>query len=117
MKSLRIDSCSFGRLIIDGKPYTDDLIIHPDGKIVGPWWRHRGHRLSWNDLTDLIDATPEIIIAGTGVSGMVKPDKDLEKKLSDLSIKFIASPNQKAIETFNEIVSRKRVGACFHLTC
>jgi hypothetical protein len=117
MKTLKIDSCSFGRLVIDGKAYTDDLIIHPDGKILGPWWRRRGHQLSWDDLTDLIDAAPEVIVAGTGVSGMVKPDKDLEKKMSYLSIEFIAAPNQEAIATFNELVSKKRVGACFHLTC
>jgi len=117
MKTFKIDSCSFGRITINGKPYTDDLIIHPDGKIVGPWWRERGHQLSWNDLTDLIESAPEIIIAGTGVSGMVKPDKGLEEKLSHISIEFIAAPNQRAMETFNELVSKKRVGACFHLTC
>jgi len=102
-------SCSFGRLFINGNPYTDDLIIHPDGKIVGPWWRQRGHQISWNDLTDLIDAAPEVIVAGTGVSDMVKPDKDLEKNLSHLSIEFIAAPNQKAMETFNDLISKKRV--------
>jgi len=35
MKSLRIDSCSFGSIVINGKTYTDDLIIYPDGKIEG----------------------------------------------------------------------------------
>lgn len=58
MKSLKIDSCSFGTLIINGKPYTDDLIIHPDGKILKPWRRKRGHQLSLDDLRELIGRHP-----------------------------------------------------------
>ena len=116
-KSLRIDSCSFGALIINGKTYPSDLIIFPDGEVVGPWRRNRGHQLSQEDITELIESSPEIIIAGTGVSGMVKPEKRLEKTLSNLGIQFIAAPNQEAIELFNHWASKKRVGACFHLTC
>ena len=46
MKLERIDSCSFVTLCINGKPYTDDLIIHPDGKILKPRRRKRGYQLS-----------------------------------------------------------------------
>jgi len=117
MKSVRINSCSFGTLIINGKPYTDDLIIHPDGKILKPWRRKRGHQLSMDDLRELIDSSPEVIVAGTGMSGGVIPDRNLEEDLSKLAIKFIAAPNEKAIKVFNELVLDKRVGAGFHLTC
>ncbi|MBL7205490.1 MAG: hypothetical protein ISS63_14370 [Desulfobacteraceae bacterium] len=117
MKSLRIDSCSFGTLVINGKPYTDDLIIHPDGKILKPWRRKRGHQLSLDDLRELIDSSPEVIVAGTGVSGGVIPERNLEEDLSKLAIDFIAAPNEKAIRVFNELVQEKRVGAGFHLTC
>ena len=117
MKTLRIDNCSFGSLVINGKTYTDDLVIYPDGEIMGPWRRKRGHQLSIDDMRELIDAAPEIIIAGTGVSGGVMPDKDLEKELSKLAIKFIAASNQKAIQIFNDLEPDNRVGACFHLTC
>ncbi len=117
MKALRIDSCSFGTLVINGKPYTDDLIIHPDGKILKPWRRKRGHQLSMADLRELIDSSPEVIVIGTGVSGGVIPDRNLEEDLSKLAIEFIAAPNEKAIKAFNGLVPGKRVGAGFHLTC
>ena len=117
MKSLKIDSCSFGTLIINGKLYTEDLIINPDGKILMPWRRKRGHQLSMDDLRDLIDSSPEVIVAGTGVSGGVIPDRQLEEDLSKLAIEFIAVPNEKAIKAFNELAKEKRVGAGFHLTC
>lgn len=117
MKSLRIDKCSFGTLVIDGKTYTDDLIILPDGQILKPWWRRQGHQLTMDDLDDLIDSAPEVIVAGTGVSGNMKPEKTLSKELSRLAIELIAEHNAKAIEVFNKIGPEKRVGACFHLTC
>ena len=117
MKTLRIEQCSFGVLVINGETYTDDLIILPDGKILKPWWRQRGHQLTTVDLEKLLNASPEVIIAGTGVSGGVKPDHNLKKNLSLLAIELIAEPNEKAIKIFNKLPPEKRVGACFHLTC
>ena len=117
MENIKIDSCSFGTLVIDGMTYTDDLIILPDGEILKPWRRKRGHQLSMDDLRELIDSSPEVIVAGTGVSGGVIPDRNLEEDLSKLGIDFIAAPNEKAIKAFNELMQDKRVGAGFHLTC
>ena len=115
--TLRIESCSFGTLVIDGKTYTDDLIILPDDKILKPWWRQQGHHLTMDDLRDLIESSPEVIVAGTGISGNMKPDHNLVKDLSRLAIELIAEPNNKALEIFNKMEPGKRVGACFHLTC
>ena len=117
MKIVKIDECSFGRLIINGKTYTDDLIIRPDGSILEPWQRKRGHGISMDDLRELMDSSPEVIVAGTGMSGGVKPDKDLEKDLVKRGIEFIAAPNEEIIQVFNELAPKRRVGAGFHLTC
>ena len=117
MKAMKIDNCSFGTVVINGKTYRDDLIILPNGEILKPWWRKRGHQLSMDDLQDLIGSSPEVIVAGTGVSGGVKPDKNLERDLTKLAIEFIAVPNEEAIKIFNKLAPKKRVGAGFHLTC
>ena len=114
---MKIDSYSFGSLVINGKTYTDDLIILPDGKILKPWWRTQGHQLTMNDLRELIDSSPEIIVVGTGVSGRVIPDKSLEPDLAKLSIELIAVPNEEAIKVFNQLAPEKRIGGGFHLTC
>ena len=117
MEAMIIDKCSFGTIVIDGKTYTEDLIILPGGDILKPWWRKRGHGLTMDDLQALLDAAPEVIIAGTGVSGGVKPDENLESDLEKLAIEFIAARNEKAIKIFNELITSRRVGAGFHLTC
>lgn len=112
-----IDRCEFGSIVIDGKEYGSDLIIYPDGHVDEPWLRKAGHRLSSDDIDNLIKSEPEVIIAGTGVSGLMKPDRELEKLLHQRGIKFLPAPNMKAMELYNELCPRKRVGACFHLTC
>ena len=112
-----IDTFSFGSIVIDGKKYVSDLVIFPDGHVVDSWRRKSGHRLSRDDISMLIESEPDVIIAGTGVSGLVIPDKALAKNLSQTGIDFIYAPNQKAIEHYNELISKKRIGACFHLTC
>jgi hypothetical protein len=40
----RIDHYEFGRIIIDGREETKDLIILPD-RVVRNWWRQEGHAL------------------------------------------------------------------------
>ena len=114
---MKIDSYSFGSLVINGKTFRDDLIILPDGKILEKWWRKQGHQLTMDDLQELIDSSPEIIVVGTGVSGRVIPAKRLEADLAKLSIELIALPNEKAIDVFNQLASEKRIGGGFHLTC
>ncbi len=117
MKTVKIDGCSFGSIVINGRTYTDDLIIRPDGRILKPWRRKRGHQLTMDDLQDLIDSAPEIMVVGTGMSGGVKPDKNLKAGLAKLNIEFIAASNEEAITLFNRLASEKRVGAGFHVTC
>ena len=112
-----IDTFAFGSIVIDGRKYTSDLIIYPDGRVVTSWRRKKGHRLSSDDISELIVSQPEVIIAGTGVYGLVKSEKDLQKMLQKRGIEFFPARNKKAMKFFNELSSKKRIGACFHLTC
>ena len=114
---MKIEAYSFGRMIIDGKQYTSDLLIYPDGRVEDAWYRKKGHELSTGDISGLIQAGPEIIIAGTGASGLMKPEKDLEKRLVQKGIRFISLPSIEAVERYNNLSLEKPVGACFHLTC
>lgn len=117
MKTMKINRCAFGALVINGKTYTEDLIILPNGEILFPWWRKKGHQLSMDDLKDLIKAEPEVIVVGTGVSGGMLPEKNLKSDLLKSDIEFIAAPNEEAIKVFNKLLKGIKIGAGFHLTC
>lgn len=114
---IRIESYSFGRMMINGISYTKDVIIYPDGSILCPWWRKQGHVLEVADLSDLITAAPEIIICGTGAMGVMRPSAALKDHLKTCGIDFIAEKSAKAAATYNTMSGRRKTGACFHLTC
>ena len=112
-----IDSYAFGRMAINGKDYSKDLIIYPDGQIQDSWLRKEGHILFFEDISRLIDSKPEVIIAGTGAYGIMKPGEGLAAQLKGKGITFYALPSKRAMELFNQLFKEKKTGACFHLTC
>lgn len=112
-----IEAYSFGRMVIDGSIYARDVIIYPDNRILSPWWRGQGHRLAIADITDLLAVQPDCIVAGTGASGLMRPDAALVRLLSEKKIEFIARPTEDAVRIFNDRSGREKVGGCFHLTC
>lgn len=113
-----IESSAFGRMTIDGRTYISDLFIFPDGHVQDGWWRRRGHALGVDDIMALVAGSPDLIVAGTGTSGRMRPEADLSPFLSEKGIEFIAEPNSRAIPIYNQKVTMGlKVGACFHLTC
>ena len=112
-----IESYRFGRMVIDGTSYTKDVIIYPDGSVLNPWWRKQAHVLEAIDIHDLIAATPEIIICGTGAMGAMRPSAALKDCLEVSNIDFIAQRSSRAVKTYNQLSDGKKVGGCFHLTC
>ncbi len=113
-----IQSTAFGVITIDGRTYTSDLFIFPDGRVRDGWWRQRGHALTVDDILVLVDAAPDLIVAGTGTSGRMRPEADLPTFLSERGIDFVARPNPRAVAVYNQkAAAGLAVGACFHLTC
>lgn len=112
-----IEKSAFGSIQIDGKMYTTDIIIYPDGRVSENWWRRHGHRLRLEDIDNLILAKPDVIVIGTGVYGRMLPDPSLEKELSDQGIELVLAPTDEAVSRFNRLRPSRRTGAGFHLTC
>lgn len=52
MTAMRISEYEFGRIAVDDKTYTSDVIIAP-GKVIDSWWRKEGHNLNIDDLDDM----------------------------------------------------------------
>ena len=113
-----IARCQFGSMIIGGKAYTSDLIIFADGRVVDNWWRRSGHRLTLEDIPAVLADKPDIIVVGTGISGMMRLASDVEAELGRQGIELVAERTQAAAETFNRLKSSStKVAGCFHLTC
>jgi hypothetical protein len=112
-----IEKTSFGSITVEGATYTSDLLLFPDGRVADAWRRSSGHRLHMEDIEILVAAAPEVIVAGCGVFGRMKPEPGLAPALAEKGIEFHAASNAKAVKIYNEQAAKHKTGACFHLTC
>jgi hypothetical protein len=111
-----IESYSFGQMRIDGVTYTSDLIILPD-RILSGWWRIEGHRLRVEDLKEVLKASPEILVVGTGYYGLMKVLSETEHRLQTEGIRVIVEKTREAYQQYNALINSNRVSAAFHLAC
>ncbi len=112
-----IDSYSFGSIVVEGKRYTHDIIVFP-GKVKEEWWRKEGHSLSLEDLEEVIEFSPEILVVGTGYFGVMKVPEEVKEALERKGISVIVEKTKQAVETFNRLLKEgKKVVGAFHLTC
>ena len=113
-----IESYNFGRIVINGRVYTSDLIIFNNNSIKENWWRKEGHKLHIEDLEEVIKRKPEILVIGTGYLGLMKVPKEVKDFLNQKGIEVVSQKTKEACETFNKLLSSKRkVAAALHLTC
>ena len=112
-----IDQYSFGSITIDGKTYNYDIEIRSTGEILS-WQRKQGHIISFDDIERAIRENPEIIVIGTGYSGVAEVDEEIKKELPIRKINLIIEKTTDAVEIFNSLIKEnKKVIGLFHLTC
>ena len=112
-----IESYSFGRIVVDGKEYTTDLIIFSD-RVKDGWWRKQGHRLHIEDIEDVVEERPDVLVVGTGYWGLMRVPAETKKYIEERGIELIIQPTKQACKTYNELIrSGKEAAAAFHLSC
>ncbi len=111
-----IDSYLFGQIVINGKKYTSDVIIFPD-RVQDDWWRDESHELALKDMSGSLNDTPEILLVGTGASGLMRVLPEVERAAEARNIHLIVQPTGEACETYNQLYQTQRVVAALHLTC
>ncbi|MBM4146813.1 MAG: hypothetical protein FJ240_11180 [Nitrospira sp.] len=113
---MKIEHYSFGRITIEGKTYTSDIIIY-QGKVNASWWRKQGHNLEIADLVDVLAAQPEVLVVGTGAMGLMKVPKETISHLQSKGIEVHVARTGEAVAIFNKLQKDKVAIAAFHLTC
>ena len=111
-----IDSYQFGLVVINGEKYTSDVVVFPD-RVRSEWWRKSGHELSLEDIAEVLTENPEVLIVGTGESGMMRVLPETKRSIEAQDIKLIVETTTKACQTYNQLCSFQRVVAALHLTC
>ena len=68
----RVDHYEFGRVVVDGRQETSDLIVLPD-RVVRHWWRHDGHALVPDDLAEVLDELPSRLVGAPAPTAACGP--------------------------------------------
>ena len=114
---MKIDSYSFGRIVIGGRAYTSDVIVFRD-QVAAPWWRKEGHCLDEEDLAAAFSAKPDVLIIGTGYSGVMSVPETTVSAVSARGIAVEIEKTGKAVERYNILAGTgKNIVAALHITC
>ena len=102
--------------MVNGKKYTSDVIIFPDS-VIDNWWRKIGHQLCLDDIAEVLTENPEVLVVGTGASGLVKVLPEVRQVVDARGIELIVEATDKACHTYNQFCHSRRAVAALHLTC
>ena len=112
-----IEEYEFGRIVVNGKLYTSDVIIHANGVEEG-WWRKEGHRVTLRDIDRIVQLNPEVVVFGNGASNRVRVDRKVIEYLESRGVDVIEDDSYSAVKIFESLRrSGKRVVLAIHLTC
>ncbi len=111
---VEVNSVKFGEVTIDKKTYYSDMIVWWDGKIE---YREKSHEFDINEFLRLLERNPEIVVIGTGMSGVVNVPEEVEQVAKDKGVEIFKDLSPKAAKMFNGFVADgKRVVAVLHST-
>lgn len=121
---MAIEEYHFGSITIDGKDYTQDVEVRWTGEVLD-WWRGESHLIDVEDVKRALEQNPEVIIIGTGESGLARVTEEAKKEIEGKGIKLIINMTEEAVKTFNIIKQeseveegkRTKVVGLLHLTC
>ncbi len=110
-----IEEYSFGRIVVDGKTYKNDIKII-GGKVRPEWWRKEGHKLFLVDMEDAFVAKPKTIVVGCGHDGVMQVQQEVRDYCKGKGIELIELWTGEAVKKYNELAGPGVIGL-FHLTC
>jgi hypothetical protein len=111
-----IEHYEFGRMRVDGRTYSADLIILPQ-LVRASWRRQEGHRLSLGDLEDVFREDLRALVVGTGFFGLMRVDDNVKRAAREKGLELHVDKTKRATAVFNRLAAQMRTAGVFHLTC
>jgi hypothetical protein len=117
----KIDELTFGSITVEGKKYRRDVLILADGTVKkrrGGFLMFGGHSIKKQELEELSQGQPEIIVVGTGTNGAAHIAPEAESWAKEKNLSLLVQPSYDAVTRLNELVEqKKKVAALIHITC
>jgi hypothetical protein len=115
-----LDYTGFGSIRVAGERFDHDIVIdagsvRPRDKAPSRERRHRAGHTPLTTAEDLPWSGTRLVI-GTGASGMLPVQREIEKEAAARSVELIAIPTAEACELLRSVDDRE-VHAILHVTC
>jgi len=112
---VRIDSTSFGEVVVDGKTYYSDVTVWWDGRTE---FRDKTHIFSMEEFLKILEKRPDTIVVGTGQHGVVKVPDEVRQVAEEQKVDLFIENSPKAMKIFNSFITEGRKAvAVIHSTC
>jgi hypothetical protein len=112
---IAITHYSFGRIIVNGKPYENDIAIFADGRTVN-WQAQANHAIQLADVKTLMDGGTTTLIIGIGAHSGCSVTDDIAAYAASKNIAVHVLDSFEAVKLFNAS-PKKGLAACFHVNC
>jgi hypothetical protein len=103
------------------KKYHRDVLIFTDGTVKkrkGGFLMFGSHKIKKQELEELSQGQPEIIIVGTGTDGVAHIAPEAESWAKEKNLSLLVQSSYDAITKVNELAGQKtKVAALIHITC
>ena len=113
---MKVDSFSYGSIVISGTTYDHDVIIFPD-RVESPWVREEEHRPHIGEFAGIVKAEPEVLVIGTGYAGVISIPDQIRNYLTSKGITVHVEKTAAAIDRYHSLLGREKVVAALHITC
>ena len=117
----RIDSFSFGSIVVDGKKYRRDLIFGPDGTVTvrkGGFWMFGDHTFKKEEIEALAREGAQQVIVGIGTDSKANVSDEVRGDARQMNVEISVLPSHQAVERWNQGAGEgKKVAAIIHITC
>jgi hypothetical protein len=117
----KIDKLTFGSIIVEGKKYRRDVLIFADGTVKkrkGGFLMYGSHKIKRQELEELSQGQPEIIIVGTGTNGAAHIAPEAESWAKEKNLSLLVQPSYDAVVKLNELTEqKKKFATLIHITC
>jgi hypothetical protein len=117
----KIDSISFGSIVVEGKKYRRDVLLLPDGSVKqrkGGFWIFGSHNIKREELEELSGAGAEVCVIGTGTNSQAKLSKEAKSFAEQAKLELHILPSRQAAPKFNQLLETgKKAAALIHITC
>jgi len=120
-RSPRVTHLSWGRIEVEGgaAPYKDAKLF-PGGSREWDWTEtgtEHSPGIQPADLEELLEHGTSVVVLSSGMHGRLSVARETLELLADRGITAHVLQTERAVELYNELAGRERVGGLFHTTC